>query len=1557
MSQPACTAVQLALTDLLRSWGVRPSAVTGHSSGEIGAAYAAGILSLEECVRIAYARGVAAALLSTDSTNGKGSMMAVGAGSADVQPYLDALQGHRAVVACINSESSVTVSGDDTAINELHATMEKQGLFARKLQVDVAYHSHHMQRVAKKYRAFIGAIVPRESSISFNSSVHGEAIPPSELTTSYWVDNLVSRVEFVLGLRSLLSQKVAVGDTHKPVNTIIEIGPHCALQTPVKQIIGHHFPNAKVQYAPSLRRKVNAVEAMQQLAMALWTQGLALDFEAVNFPDVQAGVQRKPTLLNNLPQYPWDHSESYWHTARLSDNAYHRPFPRNDILGALSMENVDLEPRWRNVIWADDHPWIRQHRVHENSVYPMAGFMAMAVEAVSQQAALHNLVLDRIEMREVSVGRALTVSETASVETMLSMKPCSSAPGKSVNLEHEFCIFSWTESRGWDEHCRGFIVGLESKDPNPVDGRRQQAYKMADMTQQAADIRAACTTPVDEEFLYNNVAQCGVHYGPLFQGLTNVSFGKNQEGVATLTVPDTKSCMPRETESPCIVHPALLDLVVQLVWVVLGYGQPGPTDTQLPSFVQRVSITPSHAFEAGSKLLLYGRHDRVQSTRTPASNRIYAALPEDPANPVIQIEGCVTIPLPNDDGSVSGAKPLCFREQFEPCFDFLSEADSDIIAAPEPSTGPGAKRSLLLDDAAQLYLQRLVKEIKEPEVSSFKQHHQRLFRWAQQVCSKSNVSVGYGRESEAADEMLLQKARNMHAAGELTCKIGECLPQILRGEIDPLSIMLEDDLLGRHYEDNDHMRQTYGRATPCIDKMAHQNPHLNFLEIGAGTGGATLPILQTLGGENGTTPRFSHFMFTDISLGFFEKARTKFQTWDHLMSYQTLDISSDPVPQGFEPHSYDVILACNVLHATPRIRETLANTRRLLKPGGKLLLIEETRLQPSHLKYAVLPGWWLSEDADRTNGPVLLPSHWNEVLQEMGFSGVDIGIDDYPGLPAVSSTLMVSTATDVQTDHVPSEIVVLGSRDPHPALSNTLMGGLTNMTGLSATVGDLVTADVEGKLCVFVDTPDAPLLSVQSPTEFKALQRLLARASGVLWVVQKGDAGPESLGAHLAIGLARTVRSESSVSFATLDVGQKGALSEVQLAEKISQVFYGVFFNQSVLRNKDMDFVIRDGRVCVPRVVEDPALNQCLFQDVAQAPPQVKPLQQPSRPLKMLPGPGGILADCYFTDDSAMVSSLPENYVEIQVTCVGLNFRDVLVAIGQIPGGSIGQECSGVISAVGAAVEEFRVGDRVCSMTAGSMATHIRCPATNAWRVPNTMPLELAASVPVVFCTAYYSLVEVGRLAAGESVLIHAAAGGVGQAAIMVAQEVGAEVFATVSSEQKKRLLIESYHVPEEHIFFSRDTSFAQSINKATGGQGVDVVLNSLSGEALRMTFECLAPFGRFVELGKRDIVQNSRLEMGHFDKNVSFSSVDLTLIIAKRPALLQRLFRETFRLLSKPSVQARWSIMTFSIAEIEAAFRALQGGRTTGKAVVRMDNDARVKVGFLSVPVVYASI
>ncbi|KAJ5091765.1 hypothetical protein NUU61_006635 [Penicillium alfredii] len=1535
MSQPACTAVQLALVDLLSSWGVHPKGVVGHSSGEIAAAYAAGILTVEECVRVAYFRGVAANLLTNDKSV-QGAMLAVGANAGEVQQILDAMRGQRAVVACVNSESSVTLSGDRDVITELQTALDKEGIFTRRLQVEVAYHSHHMQRVSQQYRSLLGKIAPRASEIPFHSTVRGQVVPGAALDASYWVDNLVSRVEFVKGVKSLLTEQ----DTQ--ISSLVEVGPHPALQTPVKDIIHTHAPTRNVHYIHTLKRKMDAIEAVQHMAGSLFTQGMTINFQAVNFPNL-GQTKRKPAVLTNLPKYPWNHTEKYWVNSRITDNLYRRKFPRNDILGSLTMENVDLEPRWRNIIRVDDHPWIRQHRVHDSNVYPMTGFLAMAMEAISQQAQLHHLTPGKINLRDISISRILTIPDNSSVETMLSLRPCrSEAPGKSVLGWHEFKVFSWAEGRGWDQHCNGFVIVEEAKEINPVNGSQRQAATAAQLAKRSLDMRASCTVPIDREVLYDNITDGGVHYGPLFQGLSDISVSTDQRALATIRVPDTKTCMPHEYETKCIVHPVTLDQCCQLMWVMRGFGQPGPKTTHVPSHVRHISVSLTHELGAGTQLQLSGHQAKTKSASSPENNWITATDPNNASNVIIDIDGITLVPVSNEIKGSKDRAPssICYKLQWEPCFEFLSGDDYQQLSRPDVGDGKGGQRMHQLDCVAEHFLRKVLRSVPEDEFDLFETYHQKFYRWAQKTCQ----TVG---PAEEMSTKAIETARMINGAFDTTCTVGNLLPQILRGQVDALTVLLENDMLSKHYQDLDSLREAYANASVCVDKMAHQNPELNILEIGAGTGGATLPILQSLGGDAGTTPRFGHYTYTDISPGFFEKARTKFESWGHLMTYQTLDISADPVGQGFKTGSYDLVVACNVLHATPEINQTMAHIRSLLRPGGKIMLIEETVPKARHFPFALLPGWWLASDDLRKDGPLLTVDGWSNVMKANDFAGVELCIEEYPGASHQSGCLMMSTANAPRTGPTnPGDVAIIGTESLGSLSLLSLEAGMRKMTGVVPTTAtSLDSIDVTGKWCIFLGGMDRSVLSHLSRENFQAFQRLVGRARGLLWPIRHDKYNPQSLGANMAIGLARTVRSETGLQFATLDLGERQSMPNAEAVDHILKVFNGVFCQKSQLMQGDMEFVVRDGRICVPRLLDNQALNLSVQQETTDAPPQMQLFKQQDRPLRLTAGDSRVLDELYFTDDISRASPLPDDHIEIQVCCTGLNFRDVLMAMGQLQGNKLGQECSGVVTQVGAAVRYIKTGDRVCAMSPGSLSTYTRCPASGAWVIPDDMSWEVAASIPAVFCTAYYSLVDLGRLSQDESVLIHAAAGGVGQAAIVIAQRLGARIFATVGSLEKKKFLMETYQLPEEQIFFSRDTSFAEGIKEATGGQGVDVALNSLSGDALQATFECVAPFGRFIELGKRDITQNSRLEMAHFNQNLSFASVDLGIVREKRPKLLKRLLRDSFKVFVETKSHLRWPVTTLPISEVETGFRALQGGQVIGKMVVEVTDDALVKV------------
>ena len=372
ISQPACTVVQVALVALLKSWGITPSAVVGHSSGEIAAAYAAGAYDVSSAVALAYLRGQMTLLLKQKATDVHGGMIAVGAGPEEVKPMLAELPGY-AILACINSPSSVTVSGDRNAIVALDGILKEKQIFARQLKVDVAYHTRHMEIVGEDYLSAISQYKPQEqnSKTTFYSSVVGKKQPADLLLdASYWVANLTSPVLFAQGVQAMCSPE----NEERP-NLLIEVGPHSALKGPVidslKGLGGSVA--SKTAYSPTIVRNADAKLSLLNTASALFTNGANVNFVEVNFPHTKAKYQ---DVLTDIPRYPFQHDVRHWHEPRVLKNHIHRDGQRDDVLGVLANYSNDLEPTYRNILRTDEVPWLRDHRMQGMSVFPIAGYVS-----------------------------------------------------------------------------------------------------------------------------------------------------------------------------------------------------------------------------------------------------------------------------------------------------------------------------------------------------------------------------------------------------------------------------------------------------------------------------------------------------------------------------------------------------------------------------------------------------------------------------------------------------------------------------------------------------------------------------------------------------------------------------------------------------------------------------------------------------------------------------------------------------------------------------------------------------------------------------------------------------------------------------------------------------------------------------------------------------------------------------------------------------------------------------------------------------------------------------
>lgn len=267
------------------------------------------------------------------------------------------------------------------------------------------------------------------------------------------------------------------------------------------------------------------------------------------------------------------------------------------------------------------------------------------------------------------------------------------------------------------------------------------------------------------------------------------------------------------------------------------------------------------------------------------------------------------------------------------------------------------------------------------------------------------------------------------------------------------------------------------------------------------------------------------------------------------------------------------------------------------------------------------------------------------------------------------------------------------------------------------------------------------------------------------------------------------------------------------------------------------------------------------------------------------------------------------------------------------------------MTALGASVSHLGIGDRVLSYGGGLLSTDHRGPQQTFHKLPDHVSFETAASLPVTYATAYYSIHHIARLQKGETVLVHAASGGLGQALIELCQLVGAEVYATVGTVDKKQFLMDHFKIPEDHIFFSRNGSFATGIKRMTAGEGVDVIFNSLAGDNLRLTWDCIARWGRFVELGQRDIMINTRIEMQPLSRNTSFSAFLLDDLFEQRPEVATKVIGEVIELFRTGLIHGPSQIHTYPVSDVEGALRTMQIGGHMGKLVAVNKSDDMVKV------------
>ena len=1574
IAQPATTAIQIALVDLLGSLGIQPTAVLGHSSGEIAAGYAAGVLSHLAALSVSYHRGFISNLCKK-KLDKKGAMLAVALGEDEASKYIAQLQSGVVTVACVNSPASTTISGDEAAIDELKTILDGQAVFARKLKVDIAYHSHHVKKVAAQYRSSLKGLehnAPRPS-VRFISSVTGVE-KTNNFGPSYWVQNLTSPVRFSDALAELCRiQHTEARFSSDSMPCFIEVGPHSALSGPTRQILAQpSLESTSFRYLPSLVRDHDSLHSILSLCGKLFELGYPLNLDPSTL--FGSGKSHK-SVLHDLPSYPWDHSAKHWHESRLSKEFRLRSNPHHDLLGVRIPSATPFEPMWRNILNVETLPWLRDHVVDNSIIFPGSGYLCMAIEALKQDLQDRQSVGGAIRqyiIRDIVFSKALLVPEPPNqIEIQLSLKALKIGNARDSSGWNDFRVFSLSQEGVWSENCRGSITAEFSSAADGFESLCEGSQTALALRERERSLKDQAQHGFSSSDFYQKLRANGNDYGPNFSLLEDLRVDDLHVS-ATLQVPDIAACMPANFMQPHVIHPATLDAIFHInLPLFLENCSPGSV---MPLAIEEITIpadlptTPAGKFQVTSELIPEGpRSARTHVIAFPMGEGRDSNLPLVISNG----ELCSVGEVQKTDSTSHGDRNITYQLEWGLDAGYMTPKMYDFSESASLARNSGLspdQKAELLDKASSLYIKLCLDGLEKRPFAVPEKHHTYLLDWMRRyVVSEpcQNLILGID-QNEIMD--IFSKAQQEAVEGEAVHRIGENLTQMLAGKVDPLNLLLEGGLFYRLYSDDSSVR-CYSHLSQYLEHLIFKNPEMRILEIGAGTGGTTLRVLQTL--TQSGRPMFDNYDFTDISPGFFDPAKSLLKEWLGKIRFKTLDVERSPGAQGFAEESYDLVIASNVLHATNSMDNTLENVRRLLKPGGRLALIELTRLRPAwSIVFGLLPGWWNGKspsshaqrmigilnaapgyEEGRTDCPLLSTEQWDNTLSRNGFTGVEVAARDFEK-SARTMTMMISrTNYQVRTPTLPFvEILVEPRLGVHlEEFAKGLCSSL-EVKGFTSCVKSWTSSEAirEDKVYVVLDSSEKPLLAHMSSERFQEIRDLVTRAKQIFWISAHDSNSMVSVPEKgLTTGFARAARSENEgLKLITFDVCSN-FLKDKELINVTSTVFSDAFSSSSAhISLAETEYSYEDGRMLIPRLIPDDRINSTVTG--TNKTPKAEPtlFKQSQRSLKLHVGKPGLLDSLVFVDDPGVLDKVGDDELEIEVEAFGVNFKDVFIALGQMKAATpMAGECSGIVTAVGSQCRSrFRVGDRVCAWYATAYANHARARASNTSRIPNSMSFITAASMPVIFLTAYYGLVEVAHLKKGQTVLIHSAAGGVGQAAIQIAQHLGAKIFATVGSLSKRQELVDKFAIPECQIFSNRSRAFKKELLRMTEGEGVDVILNSLSGEALLDSWDCIAKFGTFIEIGKSDIYRNSQLGMKPFERNVTFASLDLVALADHRPEAIRAVFEKIISMFGNGILTAVQPVTTMDIAEIQDAFRLIQSRKHTGKVVLTVGEETMVK-------------
>ena len=1472
VAQPLLFAIQTAMTSVLADYGLQPAFVFGHSVGEVAAAAAAGALSLQDAVRLIFQRSE-----QQEKVRGAGKMAATNSNAIDTQKLIDELGLQDVSIAAENSASSVTLSGPAEQLEQIAKAGRKRRIAVRMLDLDYPFHNGALDPLHEDLVRALDGLSPRKTAITFISSVTGDVLDGTQLDSEYWWRNVRESVRF----HQAMTSAIGLGAT-----LLIEISPRPILRANITDTLRE--AGVKGDYLPSFDDKEleEQIDPIETLVARALVHGAKLD---------ETRLFGKPLIGRlPLPAYPWQHKLYNLVETNEALDLYGN-VPRHPLIGARLTQG---SPEWRTLLDSECVPYLADHKVDGEVVVPGAALAEMLL-AVAREIfpsgpigiedfdILSPLVLLRDTMRELSV-RFNTYTHVTDV---------------------------WSRQRlagdEWTLHARGRIIeALPHPDPliapagRPFDG-------------------------ASAEDVYARASETGLSYGPAFRRVRSMRY--NDQVIQAEFGP---SDMPTGAFTrPQILSPVGLDAAFHPLFQVME-SKPGVKRTYLPVRFARLRVFKDQA-EITRCLI-------VMSHSTDASIKVDIALYDEAGDIVALLDGglfrSVILARNSTDQLYFHVERHCL-ERLDRMFDARNLA-SAALAKTNASERPDSW--LLLEAFGRSLAHKvIVSRLGTQSISVTKLIERGLVAGAMQPLLQTLLlSLEQAGLAKLEDETWTIEPRSgLPDPALILATFAAEFPSASVELVLASKILahLEESLLTGHspayraqlleqFETSTlfyaPLLERAGIVIEAIESVMKPDP-VKILVFEPGC----LAVIRML----------RPFMVDNrvkVTI-----AGTDRKQLDHLAARIGVDSGIELLELGKEASagpSFNLALAL----ASDQLFEGdtsfgHAISARLV-PNGALVVLQP----PMDFIFDLLLGLtenWFARTLDPAFPIGRIPDSEDtrRALVSSGFREIQ-SMDGGDGLGALLLASPVVLAKADISEHPPLIIGAEGTLSEDPILiqltqkmrasgrsvrlASPAERGVTRKTQWA----QLLSADNRMKR---VDVIDLSSMDLSKPDQ----SRLATRMSEVVSCLEQARACPHLVRLWIVVrGLndptGTDPLAEAMWSFVRVAMNEYPEV-EIRLVAAAIEVPPTLLADRLALLldepGTEHEILIESSGLWAHRVQRgrDPDLDRSQLGEAA---------------ILDLPNKGALSQFVWSGTDRKAPGP---HEVEVEVTASGLNFRDVMMSMGLLDddvldaglaGAVLGFECSGTVTRVGEQVRDLQPGARVMGFAAKAFATHVTADRRVFVPVPARLSLEAAATVPVAFLTAWYSLLEVARVKRGEWVLIHGAAGGVGLAAMQIARWKGAKIVATVGSPDK-RALVQMFGA--DKIFDSRSLSFAEDIKREIGA--VDVVLNSLYGEAMLASMKCLKPFGRFVELGKRDYVENTSLGLRPFRRNLSYFGVDVDQLLAANPDLTESLMRDLERAFEDGHLTPL-PYRVFDAEDVPSAFRLMQSAGHVGKILIK---------------------